>query len=269
MKSLFEKMIGVKIPCDYTWGDEGIVRIGSKRDIAAYTSGDFNGKCIIFLHGNGETAVSEKDLYNSLNEKGISVIAPDYRGYGQTSGEFSEKGCYESAHAAYEWLKTEKHKNPTDIIPLGYSLGSGVAVELAASESVGGLVLQAPYYSGHELLPYWVKRFGYGRSWRFLFPLGITLLQLLMRFERSFATDKRLSKIHCPALVFHGDDDTIIPMAHGKKVVAGIASRKKEFVCVTGGNHNNFQYVMGFENYVEKIVRFCMTTTEGVNNGHN
>ena len=45
MKSLFEKMIGVKIPCDYGWNDDGIVRIGAKLDIAAYAGGDFGGKC--------------------------------------------------------------------------------------------------------------------------------------------------------------------------------------------------------------------------------
>ena len=101
MKTLFEKMIGIKVPCDYRWDDDGIVRIGAKRDIAAYVAGGFGGKCVIFLHGNGETATTEKFLYDSLNEKGISVIAPDYRGYGLTCGEFSERGCFEVAHAAY------------------------------------------------------------------------------------------------------------------------------------------------------------------------
>ena len=89
MISLFEQMIGVKVPCDYAWDDEGIVRIGSGRDVAAYAAGDFKGKCIIFLHGNGETAVSEKYLFDQLNEHGVSVVAPDYRGYGLTRGDFA------------------------------------------------------------------------------------------------------------------------------------------------------------------------------------
>ena len=89
MMSLFEKMIGVRIPCDYAWDDEGIVRIGAGRDVAAYVGGDFKGKCIIFLHGNGETAVSEKCLFDQLNERGVSVVAPDYRGYGLTRGGFA------------------------------------------------------------------------------------------------------------------------------------------------------------------------------------
>ena len=108
MKSHFEKMIGIKVPCDYAWNDDGIVRIGAKRDIAAYAAGDFKGKCVTFLHGNGETAVSEKYLFDQLNERGVSVVAPDHRGYGLTCGEFSERGCFEVAHAAYDWLLNEK-----------------------------------------------------------------------------------------------------------------------------------------------------------------
>ena len=75
MKSLFEKMIGVRVPCDYTWDDEGIVRIGAQRDIAAYAAGDLKGKCIIFLHGNGETATSEKYLFDRLTAHGERVFA--------------------------------------------------------------------------------------------------------------------------------------------------------------------------------------------------
>ena len=261
MKSLFEKMIGVKVPCDYGWDDDGIVRIGAKCDIAAYAAGDFGGKCIIFLHGNGETAVSERFLYDSLSEKGVSVVAPDYRGYGLTRGEFSESGCFEAAHAAYEWLRHEKGVRPDDIVPLGYSLGSGVAVELAATEQVGGLILQAPYYSGQALLPHWIKKFGPPGDLRKgllgrLFPS--VAVRREVKAESAFATDRRLDCVTCPALIFHGDEDAIIPISHGKRVFEKIASAQKEFVQVERGQHNNFQFVMGYDRYVEKIVVFCV-----------
>ena len=253
-------MIGVNIPCDYGWDDEGIVRVGAKRDIAAYAAGGFGGKCVIFLHGNGETATSEMQLYDLLNDKGISVIAPDYRGYGLTGGEFSEGGCFEAAHAAYDWLICDKGVKPTDVIPLGYSLGSGVAVELAATEQVGGLILQAPYHSGRELLPYWIKKFGLpgeGSKGFFERPFAPMILRRKISSEHSFATDSRLDKITCPALIFHGDSDTIIPVAHGRKVLAGLSSRQKELVIVPCGEHNDFQFVMGYANYIAKIIEFC------------
>ena len=270
MKSLFEKMIGIKIPCGYRWDDEGIVRIGAKRDIAAYAAGGFGGKCVIFLHGNGETVTTEKLLYDSLNEKGISVIAPDYRGYGLTCGEFSEGGCFEAAHAAYDWLRNEKGVSADDIIPLGYSLGSGVAVELAATKQVGGLILQAPYYSGRALLPHWIKKFGApGKR-----PKGFIermragfALRRAVKMENSFATDSRLSQITCPVLIFHGDADTIIPPVHGRKVLDGLVSHQKELVRVEGGGHNNFQFFMGYDKYVTKIVEFCSAAGRCVANG--
>lgn len=261
MRSLFEQMIGVKVSCDYAWGDEGIVRIVARHDIAAYAGGDFKGKCIVFLHGNGETAVSEKYLFDQLNARGVSVVSPDYRGYGLTKGTFSERGCFETAHAAYDWLLAEKGVRPADIIPLGYSLGSGVAVELAASEQVGGLILQAPYYSGRALLPYWIKKFGApdcvcrGLLGKLLAPLW---LRRATKAECAFATDTRLETIKCPVLIFHGDNDTIIPISHGERVFAGLASSQKEFVRVEHGEHSNFQFVMGYDEYVRKIVAFSV-----------
>ena len=261
MKTIFEMMIGVKVLCDYAWDDEGIVRIGAGRDIAMYASGDFKGKCVIFLHGNGETAVSEKYLFDQLNARGVSVVSPDYRSYGLTSGTFSERGCFEVAHAAYDWLLNEKGARPADIIPLGYSLGSGVAVDLAASDQVGGLILQTPYYSGRALLPYWIKKFGapgHRRGGFFNRLFTAFSLRREVRAEHSFATDCRLRRISCPALVFHGDADTIIPISHGERVFAGLASSQKEFVRVEHGEHNNFQFMMGYDNYVDKIARFCM-----------
>ena len=253
-------MIGVKVPCDYTWDDEGIVRIGAQRDIAAYAAGDFKGMCIIFLHGNGETAVSEKYLFDRLAAQGVSVVSPDYRGYGLTNGTFSENGCYEAAHAAYDWLLNEKGVSADDIIPLGYSLGSCVAVELAATERVGGLILQAPYYSGRALLPHWIKKFGAPgkRPKGFIARLCAGFaLRRSVKMENSFATDSRLSRITCPVLIFHGDADTVVPVSHGERVFAGIASSRKEFVRVAHGGHNNFQFMMGYDKYVDKIVFFA------------
>ena len=75
--------------------------------------------------------------------------------------------------------------------------------------------------------------------------------------EKSFVTDARLSRITCPVLIFHGDADTIIPPSHCRKVLDSLASCQKEFVIVPGGGHNNFQFVMGYDKYVEKIVVFC------------
>lgn len=63
MKSLFEKMIGVKVACDYTWNDDDIVHVGARGDITAYADGDFGGKCVTFLRGNGEIVVDSANCF--------------------------------------------------------------------------------------------------------------------------------------------------------------------------------------------------------------
>lgn len=116
----FEQMILRRFPSDYGWEAEGIVRIGRERDIAALAVGDFKGRCLIFCHGNGETAVSEKDLFAELAQAGVSVICPDYRGYGQSAGDLMEKGCYEAAHAVCGFLVEERNVAPKGIFVLGH-----------------------------------------------------------------------------------------------------------------------------------------------------
>lgn len=235
----FAQMILRRFPSDYGWGDEGIVRIGRERDIAALVVGDFRGRCLIFCHGNGETAVSEKDLFGELAQAGVSVICPDYRGYGQSAGELTETGCYEAAHAVYRFLVKERHVAPNDIFVLGYSLGAAIAVELAVSETVGGLILQAPFLSDRELR----------RVWRH----GAEVRE----DEMSFPTSSRLRHLCVPALVIHGRDDGVIPFSQGQEVFRLIASNAKRFVPVDGAGHCDFQMALG-ERYVPLLREFIL-----------
>lgn len=196
------------IPADYGWEDEGIVRLGSSKDIAAYIAGDFKGPCLIFCHGNGETAVSEKYWFKKLVGASVSIVCPDYRGYGLTEGRLSEAGCYEVAHAAYSYLVDDRRVNPSDVYVLGYSLGSAIAVELASSEQVRGLILQAPFVSGDELLKVWAKTYAE--------QIPNCVLKVgLKAIGGVFPTSSRLPKIAVPSLVIHGTSDEVIPYSQG------------------------------------------------------
>jgi len=236
----FEKMILLQIPADYSWSDSGIVRLGKRQDIAAFAVGDFSDLCLIFCHGNGETAISERYWFEKLSENGISVICPDYRGYGLSSGPLSEHGCYEAAHAAYEWLSKTKKVPASRIAVLGYSLGSAVAVELAVSVQLMSMILQAPFLGGAELRPIWERRRGDSIS---------------KECEKSFPTFERLPSIYVPTLVIHGVADSIIPFEHGKIVFKRLASTDKMFIPVEDGGHCNFQFFLG-EKYVSTLVDF-------------
>ena len=238
----FAQMILKNVSSDYSWDSLGIIRLGREMDIAAYLSGDCRGRCLIFCHGNAETAVTEKYWFDMLAASGISVICADYRGYGMSEGTLSENGCYEAAHAAYDFLSLEKKVPCEDIFVLGYSLGSAIAVELAATQTVGGLILQAPFLNGKELKHYWLRKKGMSDD---------------ASVEESFPTSSRISKIHVPILVIHGTSDVVIPFSQGEEVYNLASSKEKTLVTVKNAGHCDFQRQLG-DDYIPFLSNFIL-----------
>ena len=112
--------------------------------------------------------------------------------------------CYRSvsspdALAAYAFTRA---RYPAERIVLwGESLGTGVAVALAAQQPVGHLILQSPFTSAADV--------GAQRYW--FVPVG-----LLMKDQ--FRSDLRIGKVTAPVLVLHGDRDNIVPMALAERL---------------------------------------------------
>lgn len=250
MKILIRSLIDcvyVKLPVKYHWEDQNIVSL--KGDIAALLVGDLSGRVLIYCHGNGEDCCSSRHLFEELAAQGISVLSVDYRGYGLSGGRFSEKGCFEAVHAGYNWLLAQG-KRPSDIVAWGYSLGSCSAIELAATEEVGGLILQTPFYSGYRFARVHAQRW-FGRwGW-----LGI--FACLLPGGHAFPSVRFAGRVRCPVLAFHGTMDYVVPYADGKELFDCIASKNKRLITVPGGGHNDFQMVMGWAKYVNEIVDFA------------
>jgi fermentation-respiration switch protein FrsA (DUF1100 family) len=101
----------------------------------------------------------------------------------------------------------------------GESLGSGVAVPLAAEQPVGRVVLEAPFTSAADV----------GAAVYWFIPV-----RLLMKDQ--FRSDLSIGKVTAPVLVLHGDRDNIVPFALGERLYALINS-PKHFVRLRGGGH--------------------------------
>jgi uncharacterized protein len=102
---------------------------------------------------------------------------------------------------------------------MGESLGTGVAVDLAARHRVGALVLDSPYSSIVDVAA--------ARYW--MFPV-----RLLMRDQ--FHSDQKIGEVASPALIVHGTADATIPIRYAEKLFA-LAREPKEFVRVDGAGH--------------------------------
>ena len=110
---------------------------------------------------------------------------------------------------------------PNGIVLWGESLGSALAVTLAAEKPVGNLVLEAPFTS--------VADVGAQHYW-------FVPVRLFMKDQ--FRSDLRAGKVTAPVLVVHGENDFVVPMTLGKRLYAMIRAPKR-FVSVAGGGHND------------------------------
>src|SRR3954464_982287 len=104
---------------------------------------------ILYFHGNGDYLAGFFGRFRQLIADGTGVVALSYRGYAGSSGRPSEQGLLRDAAAAYAF--TTARYSADKIVVWGFSLGSGVAVALAAEQPVGKVILEAPYVSIAEV----------------------------------------------------------------------------------------------------------------------
>jgi fermentation-respiration switch protein FrsA (DUF1100 family) len=174
---------------------------------------------VLYFHGNGDYLAGFFGRFRDLIADGTGIVALSYRGYAGSSGQPSERGLLEDAAAAYAF--TAARYGADKIIVWGFSLGSGVAVALAADQPVGKLILEAPYTSVADV----------AASLFWFMPV-----RLAMRDQ--FRSDERIARVKVPLLIMHGSNDPVIPIVLGERLFA-LAREPKQFVRFAGGGHEN------------------------------
>ena len=186
---------------------------------------------LLFSHGNGEDLESVRPLARAFRNRGVSVLAYDYPGYGRSSGHASEKGVYAAIDACYRYLTEERGLAPDRIVLYGRSLGSGPSTDLAAREPVGGLFLEGGFVSAFRVL---------------------TRVRLLPWDK--FENERKLSQVSCPVLVIQGERDEVVGYWHGPRLFAA-AGEPKTFWSVERAGHNDLLQVAG-DGYWDRILAF-------------
>lgn len=100
-----------------------------------------NNPTILFFHGNGATRAYgvRVRFYKAFTARlGVNVLAVDYRGFGDSTGNPSEAGLIQDGKAAFDWLLSNGAK-VEDILIVGHSLGTGVSSQLVAKLDAEGL----------------------------------------------------------------------------------------------------------------------------------
>lgn len=173
----------------------------------------------LYFHGNGGSLSWRAERFRSLIADGSGLVALSYRGYGGSTGRPTETGLAHDAAAAYAFA-LERYAAER-IVLWGESLGSAVALALAAEKPVGHVVLEAPFTSAVDIAA------------RYLWFLPVRLFM-----KDKFRSDLRVGNVMAPVLVVHGEDDAIVPLAFGERLYDLIRAPKR-FVRVPGAGHND------------------------------
>src|SRR5262249_39306345 len=123
---------------------------------AWYSPAQAGRATILYFHGNGGEIADRPERFTAYQAQGFGAFFLSYRGYGASTGSPSEQGLINDARAAYDWLMA-KGIDPGELMLVGESLGSGVAVQLAAERRVRALALEAPFASAVDVAAaaYW------------------------------------------------------------------------------------------------------------------
>ncbi|MBX9740858.1 MAG: alpha/beta hydrolase [Beijerinckiaceae bacterium] len=185
---------------------------------ALYRPADPGRATILYLHGNAARLRFAADRLRSLSADGNGLLFVSYRGFSGSTGSPSEDGLAEDARAAYDWLRGVARN--TRIILYGESLGTGVAVRLATTRPVSGLVLDAPFTSTVDV----------ARRVHWYAPVSWLMLD---RFE----SINLIARVRAPILFLHGDADRVVPFDLGQKLFAA-ANPPKKLVRIPDGSHS-------------------------------
>jgi alpha-beta hydrolase superfamily lysophospholipase len=113
----------------------------------------------LYLHGNADNISRRPGHLREMVAAGSSVLILDYRGFGRSQGRPTERGLYRDADAACDYLACQGYP-PGRIVLHGESLGSAVAVDLAARRPCAGLILECPITSVSDMAARTVPVFG-------------------------------------------------------------------------------------------------------------
>ena len=173
---------------------------------------------ILYFHGNAGSIADRADRLAFYRAQGFGAAFLSYRGYGGSSGRITEAGLITDAVAAYDWLLAEGIAGD-EIVLLGESLGTGVAVQLAARRPVGAVVLEAPYTAAVDVA-----------------ALVYPWLPVRLLMKDQFRSSAHIGQVTAPLLILHGTADEVIPFAMGEALFAA-ANQPKTFVPLEDVGH--------------------------------
>jgi uncharacterized protein len=186
--------------------------------VAWYVPAKDGHPLILYFHGNGGALADRVPRFRALTASGYGLLAISYRGYGGSTGSPTQRGLMKDGEAAYLEARARGYDGDR-IVLMGESLGTGVAIALAATREAAALVLDSPYSSAVEV----------AAAHYAIFPVN------WLMFDR-YRSDLAIGDVHIPILIVHGNEDAVIPISLARRLFE-LANEPKTFMQVSGGKH--------------------------------
>jgi uncharacterized protein len=178
---------------------------------------------ILYCHGNGEDVASAGEFAAYLRgELRASVFIFDYRGYGHSEGRPYEAGCIADGCAAQAWLAKRMSITPQDIVVMGRSLGSAVAVAVATEYGGSALILECAFPSMPDIA-----------------ALQYAWLPVRWIMKNQYDNLDRIRRYNGPLYQSHGAIDSLIPISLARVVFDAAPSTNKRWLVLPNCDHND------------------------------
>lgn len=184
---------------------------------------------VLYFHGNAGSLGDRAERVARYQAAGLGMFMMAYRGYSGSTGRPSESANVADANLALQRLLAAG-LSLGDIFVYGESLGTGVAVQVAADRAFAGVILDAPYTSLVDVA-------AVRHPW----------LPVRMLMADRYDTMHAIGRVRVPLLVVHGEKDEIIPVAMGRAVFAAAPGTPKQLAVIAGAMHANHSRYGSYE----------------------
>ena len=201
---------------------------------------------VVYVHGFASHQRGEKALYfgERFVAKGSAYLTFDLRGHGASSGTMQEltvSRAIEDLDVVLKWVRARFAR----CIVIGSSLGGQVSAWAAARhpEMITANILIAPAFQFYENRKRDLDREGLARlreegtltirnEW-----VTVTIGRGLVDDAARYSMEELLPSYRTPTLVFHGTEDTSVPLEDSIGFVRRSMARPLELVIYAGGDH--------------------------------
>lgn len=193
---------------------------------------------IVYFHGNGGQLANSVGLARSVTARGFGFYAVEYPGYGPAAkqGDPTESSLYATADAALVYLRDTLGVAKERVALHGWSLGTGVATEMATRDFGAKLILFAPFTSMVDM-----AELKAGKRARGLIP-------------DHYDSVAKAPGVEIPVLIVHGTKDRMIPITMGRTL--GETFPNAEVMEVAGAGHNPLRGAKNRQRVLDRIEAF-------------